>query len=99
MTRLIPPSVSSIPVVVEAENILREARARIANASEGELKVTPIAPVIVIIAVSVVAFLALAAAIGALATYIWFCQSNGLGWPGLSVPGPSGGVYKLACFK
>lgn len=99
MARLIPPSVSSIPVVVEAENILREARARIANVRERELRVTPIAPVIVIVAVAVVAFIALAAAIGALAAYIWFCHSNGLGWPGLSVPGSSGGVYKLACFK
>lgn len=58
----------------------------------------PIAPAIVIIVVAVAAFVALAAVIGAVAAYIYYCQSNGLGWPGLSVPGPEGGVYKLGCY-
>jgi hypothetical protein len=61
--------------------------------------VTPAIPAIVIIVVAVAAFLALALVIGAIAAYIWYCQSNGLGWPGLAVPGPQGGVYKLACFR
>ena len=56
-------------------------------------------PVIVIVIVAVVAFLALALVIGAIAAYIWYCQSHHLGWPGFTVPGPSGGVYRLGCWK
>lgn len=99
MTSLIPPSISSIPVLVEAASVVGMVRQRVARSIEAELRVTPIAPAIVIIVVAVAAFLALAVVIGAIAAYIWFCQSNGLGWPGLAVPGPKGGVYRLGCFK
>lgn len=74
-------------------------RSRIPSRAPENLRVTPAIPVIVIVVVAVAAFLALALVIGAIAAYIWYCQANGLGWPGLAVPGASGGVYKLACFK
>ena len=56
-------------------------------------------PAIVFGLVAAVAFLALATAIGAVAAYIWYCQSNGYGWPGFTVPGPKGGIYRLGCWK
>ncbi len=61
--------------------------------------VNPILPVVFIIAVAVAVFVALAVLIGALAAYIYYCQSHGGRWPGLGVPGSSGGVYKLGCYK
>ena len=44
-------------------------------------------PAIVFGLVAAVAFLALATAIGAVAAYIWHCQSNGYGCPGFTAPG------------
>jgi hypothetical protein len=63
------------------------------------LTTNPIAPLIFIVVIAVIAFIALALVIGAIAAYIYFCQSHGGLWPGLGVPGSSGGYYSLRCIK
>lgn len=99
MSILIPLSPATHPWVVEAEALISSVRARMARGVPDDLRVSPAIPVVVFVVVAIAAFVALALVMGAIAAYIWYCQANGLGWPGLQVPGPSGGVYKLACFK
>lgn len=91
--------IGATPSIAGLAALTASARTRLARRVPGDIRVTPVVPVIVFIIVAIAAFVALALVIGAIAAYIWFCQSHGLGWPGLQVPGPQGGVYKLACFK
>ena len=73
--------------------------ARVATALD-RVRTNQIAPAIVIVVVAVAAFLALALIIGAIATYIWYCQNHAGGkWPGLAVPTPKNGFYALTCVK
>ncbi len=63
------------------------------------LAVNPVLPVVFVVVVAVAAFVALAVIIGAIAAYIYYCQTHGGRWPGLQVPGKNGGVFKLGCFR
>lgn len=99
MTGLASPSATILAPPRLTSTLLRGTHSYGTAALHERMRVTPVAPAIVIIVVAVAAFVALAVVIGAIAAYIWYCQSNGLGWPGLAVPGPSGGVYRLGCFR
>jgi hypothetical protein len=58
-----------------------------------------VAPLILVAVIAVAAAAALIALIGAVATWIYFCQVN-FGrdyWPAVNWPGQSGGLFYLAC--
>lgn len=62
------------------------------------IRVNGAPPIAFIVVVAVAAFLALALVIGAIAAYIYYCQKHHGKWPGLAVPTPTNGYYRLGCF-
>jgi hypothetical protein len=62
------------------------------------VRVTPVVPLVIVV-VAVATFLALALIIGALAAYIYYCQTHGHKWPGFGVPTAHNGYYSLKCIK
>ncbi|MCS0500203.1 hypothetical protein [Protaetiibacter mangrovi] len=101
MTTLTPSPV--LATGVRIDTLVRAAAGRASGAlaarADRPAVTNEVAPLILVAVIAVAAALALIAIIGAVATWIYYCQAY-FGpnfWPAVSWPGQSGGLFYLAC--